>query len=208
MVSKLCNHKNKCCKVTYIPLVLAWGATIHSFQGLQAGPTKENQQDNTISRICVDPGTLEFEKRCPGTLYSACSRPTTIGSIRNCNDSALYFFGSNMCKQCVPELCVNKNGRRSLQLQKRDVWVNYLNHRVKQWKIQNMSMFDHKIVQNTMKNIATYKTLSLEDIIQHYIQRLQTQNDSAIQPLPAPHKKWIEENPYNNKKQALKTLKT
>ena len=63
-----------------------------------------------------------------------------------------------------------------------------------------MSMFDHKIVQNTMKNIATYKTLSLENIIQHYIQRLQTQNNSAIQLLPAPNKKWMEENPYNNKK--------
>ncbi len=54
MITKFCNRKQSCCKVTYCPLVPAWATTIHKFQGFKAGFDKNDQ----FKQLIVDPGDL------------------------------------------------------------------------------------------------------------------------------------------------------
>ena len=50
MIEQHCKHVNSCCKIMFCPLIVAFGRTIHAFQGQEAGPGKP------IERIIVDPG--------------------------------------------------------------------------------------------------------------------------------------------------------
>lgn len=92
MVTYRC--KKGCCSVTFCPLHLSFGMTLHTFQGQSAGPVDKGQPRNAVDTIIVDPGTRSFEGNNPGTAYMAVSRPTTMGSGNL--DSALYFTGPNM----------------------------------------------------------------------------------------------------------------
>ena len=76
--------KKGCCQIEYLPLELAFGKTIHTFQGLEAGP------DKPIQTIIVNCGTNLFESSNPGLQYTAMSRASTIGE-NGINDSAIYF---------------------------------------------------------------------------------------------------------------------
>ena len=77
---------NRCCIATFIPLTLAFGRTIHKFQGMEAGPNKN------IEMLVVDVGSCKFEATNPGTLYTAVSRASTLGNT-NGHNSAIYFCG-------------------------------------------------------------------------------------------------------------------
>jgi hypothetical protein len=93
MLSIRCQHN--CCTATFCPLDLSFGMTAHTFQGQSAGPVDEGQPRNAVDRIIADPGTRTFEGNSPGTAYMLCSRATTIGRLRERDDSALYFAGPN-----------------------------------------------------------------------------------------------------------------
>ena len=66
----------RCCSVTYCPLVLSWGITIHKAQGLEAGFSLEDM----IKHLVADIDCLDWEKQNPGTAYVASSRAKTIGT--------------------------------------------------------------------------------------------------------------------------------
>ena len=190
MVTRLC--EKKCCKATFCPLVIAWARTIHLFQGLQAGP------NYPIKKIIADPGSLDFEKINPGIFYTLLSRVSTIGSsARACKDSALYFIGCNMSEHRVTKLCINKDGTRTLTVQKRDAWVAYLNDCVKATKRNKNDMFHDDTVNKTQKLIdektnSSYG-LSLDDIVQKYIKRLQSPENGFIN-VRSNHNEWIGNN--------------
>ena len=70
IVTHVARCKYNCgCTQAYVPLTLAFGKTIHSFQGYNVGPTKEGQPDNPIQSIVVDPGTRAFEAKAPGLFF-------------------------------------------------------------------------------------------------------------------------------------------
>ncbi len=77
MITKFCNRKQTCCKVTYCLLVPAWTTTIHKFHGFEAGFDINDQ----FKQLIVDPGDLTTELLNPGTLYIALSRAKSIGTI-------------------------------------------------------------------------------------------------------------------------------
>ena len=127
MVSLRCDAK--CCSVTFCPLELSFGMTLHTFQGQSAGPVDKNQPKNSVDRVIVEPGTRSFEGNNPGTLYMACSRATTIGTGNL--DSALYFSGPNANRYRFMDVKYQKatnKGERQLykKVQLRDKWVTHL----------------------------------------------------------------------------------
>ena len=50
------SYGNTCCERTNIPLQLAFGKTIHTFQGQSVGKVQPHQPKNQFQRIIVDPG--------------------------------------------------------------------------------------------------------------------------------------------------------
>ena len=104
-VQKLCN-KHKCCKREFVPLKLAFGKTIHTFQGQNAGPVAKGQPPNAVQCIICDPGTRQFEGICPGLFYTVLTRATTLGEEDDHLSSALYFRSKNMNKDRITNITV------------------------------------------------------------------------------------------------------
>ena len=75
-----CKKDGCLCTRKYIPLTLAFGKTVHTFQGQNVGPVKEGQTPNATQYIIVDPGERSFEGNNPGLFYTILSRITTFGN--------------------------------------------------------------------------------------------------------------------------------
>ena len=99
------------CQRNYIPLTLAFGKTIHSFQGKNVGPTLPHHPENPIQTIVVDPGTRVFEGSSPGLLYSVISRITTLGYPHDIFTSPLFFTGFNMTRERLQHITLRNDGR-------------------------------------------------------------------------------------------------
>ena len=74
----------------YMPLSLAFGKTIHSFQGASVGKTAPGRPDNDFKRIVGDPGTRQFESINPSLFYTLLSRETTFGEERKTATSTIF----------------------------------------------------------------------------------------------------------------------
>ena len=98
-----------------MPLSLAYGKTVHTFQGQTVGPVPPGRPENAIKRIIVEPGTRQFEGNNVGLFYTAASRPTTIGTVEDKMSSAIYFDG--------PDFSKARMYRKAILRQK---WVDYL----------------------------------------------------------------------------------
>ena len=61
-----------------MPSSLAFGKTIHSFQGASVGKTSPRKPDKAFERIVGDPGTRKFEFINPRLFYTLLSRATTF----------------------------------------------------------------------------------------------------------------------------------
>lgn len=113
-----------CCKRTYCPLTLAYARTIHTFQGLQAGPTNCDNE-NAFEHLIIDPDQKEHEGRNIGLLYTATSRGTTLGDDSGLN-SAVYFTGTSMKPTRIKNITIGADGKEFELATKRRHWVNYL----------------------------------------------------------------------------------
>jgi hypothetical protein len=130
MITKICNRKQSCCKVTYCPLVLAWATNIHKFQGFEAGFDKNDQ----FKHLIVDPGDLTTELQIPGILHVALSRAKTIGKVSpnelHPKNSAIFWTGSGICLTRVPNKTrkrgLDGNMTNCLKFDKRQKWVDHL----------------------------------------------------------------------------------
>ncbi len=130
MITKTCNRKQSCCRVTYCPLVTAWATTIHKFQGFEAGFDPIDQ----FKHLIVNPGDLTAEQQNPGILYAAMSRAETMGQMTPNNphpkDSAIFWTGWGICKNRVLDITKKReldgNITNCLKINKRQEWVNPL----------------------------------------------------------------------------------
>lgn len=124
--------KNHCCEATFIPLTLAFARTIHTFQGMEAGPSK------LIKTLIVDVGSSQFESINPGVLYTALSRASTIGEQSTTN-SAIYFSGPLTYERLTNVKYVRKlkNGQKKMyeKVQMRTKWIKFLKDRQKKTTI-------------------------------------------------------------------------
>ena len=200
MVEQTCNRR--CCKAIFCPLKPAWARTIHATQSLQAGPTTTKQKCDFL-KLLGDPGSIDFEKITPGLLYSLIGRATTIGNLKGKRmDSALYFIGSNMSEERMTNLSKNKDGTKSKAILKRQLWIQYLDDMVNEWKTNNPQHFDNEEINKQTKQFHELKDVNIERTIIKYIQKLQikekqNENDEAQ------FQKWIRDH-----KQEVHKMKT
>ena len=120
--------EKRCCQLHYMPLSLAYAKTCHTFQGQTVG------KNNPISCIIVQPGTRDFEGKCPGLFYVFLSRATDIGSAENRRTSAIFFDGPDMTNDRITDLTRSlTTGKEFAKVTKREQWVKYLRkHLIKQ----------------------------------------------------------------------------
>jgi len=119
VATDICQHG--CCKMTYVPLKLAFAKTVHTTQGAEAGP------DKNIKAIVFSPGTDSFEGINPGTLYTGISRASTLGN-GNIEDSSLYFCSPTACKSRFKNVKFKKNSNeiKYKRVEQRERWIQYL----------------------------------------------------------------------------------
>ena len=127
-------HVTKCkyncgCERMYVPLTLAFGKTIHSFQGQNVGPTRPGQPENPIKSIVVDLGPRSFEGSAPALAFSICSRATTLGDPNDLTTSALFFNGNNMNRDRIQNITCRKDGLPYAKVALQKKWNSYLTKR-------------------------------------------------------------------------------
>ena len=122
------NCEKRCCQLRYIPLSLAYAKTCHTFQGQTVG------KNHPIPCIIVQPGTRDFEGKCPGLFYVLLSRATDIGCCEDRRSSAIFFDGLDMTYDRIKDLTRSlSTGREYAKVTKRKQWVKYLRkHLIKQ----------------------------------------------------------------------------
>ena len=120
------NDRCKTCKRTQIPLQLAFGKTIHTFQGINVGPVREGQPPNQIKSIVCDPGPRTFEGKATGILYTTCTRGTTMGTSEDNLSSAIYFTGPHLHFKRVKFLQYKETGEKFLRVRQKENWMKHL----------------------------------------------------------------------------------
>ena len=160
MITNVCDRN--CCSVTHCPLQLAFGMTLHTFQGQAAGPTAPGQPKNSVDTVIVDPGTNKFEGNNPGLLYMAASRATTMGSEKDPLDSAIYWTGMNMNRSRIMNLTMQRDGKTKYKkVRLREKWTERLN------RYTIAPSHDHQTVENIKKfcDEFTMKREELEEAL-------------------------------------------
>lgn len=115
-----------CCSRRYVPLELAYGKTVHTFQGQNVGPVPKGRPENAIQKIIVEPGNRQFEGNNVGLFYTTASRATTIGSASDKMSSAIYFDGPDFSRDRITNLTKEKTGRLYKKAGLRKNWVSYM----------------------------------------------------------------------------------
>jgi hypothetical protein len=131
-----------CCTCKFIPLQLCYAKTVHTFQGQNAGPVQEGQQNNAIQRIICDPGNKTFEGRNPGLFYTILSRITTLGDISDKMSSAIYFTGDNMTPERILNITKGANNHHFKRVTLRNQWVGLLNQNIQTSGISDSEKMD------------------------------------------------------------------
>ncbi len=170
MITKICNRKQSCCKVTYCPLIPAWATIIHKFQGFEAGFDEKDQ----FKHLIVDPGDLTTKLQNPGILYVALSHAKTIGTVSpnelHPKDSAIFWTGSGICTTRVLNITqkrgLNGNMTNCLKIDEKQKWVNHLFEQncitsTKQYNEKRLKKIERKL----QKNIKRMKKVDLQTSI-------------------------------------------
>jgi hypothetical protein len=155
-----------CCTRICIPLILAYGKTVHTFQGQTVGPAAPGRPENPIKRIIVEPGTRTFEGNNVGLFYTAMSRATTIGNPDDKMSSAIYFDGPNFSKQRITNLTRQQNGAMYHKAYLRQRWVKFIrdnNVNRKQYTKSEMDKLFDWITQNRFSHKMLKKIIKDND---------------------------------------------
>ena len=156
-----------CCKKTFCPLKLGWARTIHNFQGCQAGPINIHGEINDSKRIICDLGGLDMERLCPGLLYTALSRATTLGDNRT--NSAIYFNGKEVCMKRFL-YCTKPQGRGKLyeKIEARNRWMKHLKAQAKNWSENNKKTTSNENYVRIKNRLTNGETIDIQKIMESY----------------------------------------
>ena len=110
-----------------MPLEVAHARTIHKFQGLSAGPVDEGKIPNMYKCVICDPDNRRYEGSALGLLYTATSRATTLGNMKDGRNSAMYFTGKEFKEERIRRLVYCKDSdKKFVYAEKREKWVAFL----------------------------------------------------------------------------------
>jgi hypothetical protein len=123
-ITLLCDKQ--CCARTFPPICLSFATTIHRCQGLTIGKNKEEQQQNSVQSMILDPGTKSFESNCPGTAYVGISRATSMNQ-NLIDDSSIFFCGKNINNNRFINMTKTPDGKKThLTILRRNTWIMLL----------------------------------------------------------------------------------
>jgi hypothetical protein len=116
--TKICD--NNCCILQYIPLSIAFGKTLHTFQGQEI--VKHSIQDVMVFEC----ETLIIESKYPGWLYTGISRVDSIGN-GDIQVSSLYFIPGNARENRFINVRTKQHSDDNYKrVNERDAWISYL----------------------------------------------------------------------------------
>jgi hypothetical protein len=118
VTTKVCD--NDCCILQYIPLSIAFGKTLHTFQGQEI--VKHSIQDVMVFEC----ETLIIESKYPGWLYTGISRVDSIGN-GDIEVSSLYFIPGNARENRFINVRTKQHSNDNYKrVDERDAWISYL----------------------------------------------------------------------------------
>ena len=135
-----------CCERAFVPLEVSFARTIHTFQGLQAGPTEKGKpKKHMYEHIVCDPDKSKYEATNTGLLYTAVSRGTTLGDKDGLN-SAIYFTGDRLTTERIKHTTrCQKVNDTYMKVKKRNLWVNHLKKNTDE--IKKIGKKERKVLQ-------------------------------------------------------------
>ena len=145
-----CPCDKGCCEMHYVPLEIAFAKTIHTFQGMEAGPTKP------IKTLIVHLGDLKFENNNPGLMYTAISRASTIDEENNGDNSAIYFLDLRV-HHYMQSALKKKNNKMTQTMKARDKWIQHLDLHESNKKFKTT---EKENLQKWAENQLSIKTLN------------------------------------------------
>lgn len=102
-----------------------------------------------------------------------------------------------MSESRVMSLSTNKDGKTSLAVQKREIWVDYLNDRARIWREENKQYSVDNAIEQIKYKLQQHKSLSLGQIIENYVQRL-INKKTEIQEATPSYSEWIKKHKKNS----------
>ena len=118
VTTKVCD--NNCCILQYIPLSIAFGKTLHTFQGQEI--IKHSIQDVMVFEC----ETLIIESKYPGWLYTGISRVDSIGN-GDIELLSLYFIPTNARENRFINVRTKQHSVDNYKrVDERDAWISYL----------------------------------------------------------------------------------
>ena len=128
--------KHQCCMREFIPLKIAYGRTLHTFQGQTAGPVPKGKTKNAVQTIIVHPGPKSFETINPGLMYMALSRATQLDTGEGRLDSAIYFSSWDMDPYRLKSMTCNYHGEEYYKPKMRRKWITKLEKNTRRTKMK------------------------------------------------------------------------
>ena len=160
MLTQVC--RIGCCRIKFCPLVVAFGRTIHSFQGQEAGP------DKPIKRLVVNPGAKRFETSNLGTLNCCITRATTLGG-QNIKKSALFFCGPHITYERFHNMTKSVHGKTYEKIEMRNMWIKYLSQQILDTERKFLLIPSFRIAYVKKRIKVTLTLIELDEIIQFHI---------------------------------------
>ena len=145
-----CPCDKGCCEIHYVLLEVLFAKTIHTFQGMEAGPTKPTKT------LIVHLGDLKFENNNPGLMYTAISRATTIDEENNGENSAIYFLKLSVYRYMQSGF-KKRNNKMTQTMKARDKCIKRLDKHKSQRKF---SKAEKKILQEWAEKPLSIKVLN------------------------------------------------
>lgn len=163
-----------------MPLTLAYGVTIHRFQGFEGG----KDEHDLFQTIVVDPGNKDWEIKHLGTGYSAVSRAKTIGSwdTPHPTDSALHFIGNGLSMHRLQTGKYKQDKTLCKAAISRNDWVKFLHKRARHTKKHT---FNKKRLAKIKKT-----TFAMATDPNNYISSTQELDRRIYDMITNPNKKW------------------
>jgi hypothetical protein len=154
---------------------LAYGRTIHKFQGQTAGPVEPDKIKNMYEVIICNPDEHKWEGQFMGLFYTALLHATTLGDDNGLN-LAIYFSGIHFKEDQIRNLGKKCRSTDDFEnIVKQTKWIEHLKKHTKpitdlsqrhintlSWA-ENMTFDDHQLYHRIKQHVLSNRHRSSDD---------------------------------------------